>query len=257
MLNENLDAGSAAGRVGYESASQFSREYQSPVWRAASARYHAHAARSRCRRGGRAPNGSEGHRRPKGATPSIDPTIARVAVNWRVARSWSPKSPGPPVPKKSQFAVECDVLLSKSAAESFACRYLTNGSVNYSKLQYLSLPLTMAGLAEGNRAPGAQKFSISSEATCRVQGANGWLTLNGRVSRSRRHPHREPRCRHLACETRFVRPRLECRRGASGVQTGGVGNGRDPRNILRRLLKLAVDRRRRIGSEWMRALSDQ
>jgi transcriptional regulator GlxA family with amidase domain len=28
MLNENLDAGSAAGRVGYESASQFSREYR-------------------------------------------------------------------------------------------------------------------------------------------------------------------------------------------------------------------------------------
>src|SRR5439155_10901945 len=27
MLNENLDANSAAGRVGYESASQFSREY--------------------------------------------------------------------------------------------------------------------------------------------------------------------------------------------------------------------------------------
>src|SRR5205809_993907 len=27
MLNQNLDAGSAAGRVGYESASQFSREY--------------------------------------------------------------------------------------------------------------------------------------------------------------------------------------------------------------------------------------
>jgi AraC-like DNA-binding protein len=27
MLNENLDAGSAAGRVGYESASQLSREY--------------------------------------------------------------------------------------------------------------------------------------------------------------------------------------------------------------------------------------
>jgi AraC-like DNA-binding protein len=27
MLNENFDAGSAAGRVGYESASQFSREY--------------------------------------------------------------------------------------------------------------------------------------------------------------------------------------------------------------------------------------
>jgi AraC-like DNA-binding protein len=27
MLNENLDAGSAAARVGYESASQFSREY--------------------------------------------------------------------------------------------------------------------------------------------------------------------------------------------------------------------------------------
>jgi AraC-like DNA-binding protein len=27
MLNENLDAGSAAGHVGYESASQFSREY--------------------------------------------------------------------------------------------------------------------------------------------------------------------------------------------------------------------------------------
>jgi AraC-like DNA-binding protein len=27
MLNENLDAGSAALRVGYESASQFSREY--------------------------------------------------------------------------------------------------------------------------------------------------------------------------------------------------------------------------------------
>ena len=27
MLNQNLDTGSAAGRVGYESASQFSREY--------------------------------------------------------------------------------------------------------------------------------------------------------------------------------------------------------------------------------------
>jgi len=27
MLNENLDAGSAGGRVGYESPSQFSREY--------------------------------------------------------------------------------------------------------------------------------------------------------------------------------------------------------------------------------------
>jgi AraC-like DNA-binding protein len=27
MLNENLDACSAAGRVGYESPSQFSREY--------------------------------------------------------------------------------------------------------------------------------------------------------------------------------------------------------------------------------------
>jgi transcriptional regulator GlxA family with amidase domain len=27
MLNEHFDAGSAAGRVGYESASQFSREY--------------------------------------------------------------------------------------------------------------------------------------------------------------------------------------------------------------------------------------
>ncbi len=27
MMNENLDAGSAALRVGYESASQFSREY--------------------------------------------------------------------------------------------------------------------------------------------------------------------------------------------------------------------------------------
>lgn len=27
MLNENLDAGNAAGRVGYDGASQFSREY--------------------------------------------------------------------------------------------------------------------------------------------------------------------------------------------------------------------------------------
>lgn len=49
-LNENLDAGGAAVNVGYESASQFSRESQLSVWRAASARYHAHAARSRCRR---------------------------------------------------------------------------------------------------------------------------------------------------------------------------------------------------------------
>jgi hypothetical protein len=47
MLNENLHAGSAAGRVGYESASQFSREYKPPVRCAASARCHAHAARSR------------------------------------------------------------------------------------------------------------------------------------------------------------------------------------------------------------------
>jgi AraC-like DNA-binding protein len=36
MLNENLDAGSAAVHVGYESASQFSREYSRLVWRSAS-----------------------------------------------------------------------------------------------------------------------------------------------------------------------------------------------------------------------------
>lgn len=61
MLNENLDAGSAAVRVGYESASQFSREIQPPVWGAASARHHAHAARSRCHRERQSPNGSEVH----------------------------------------------------------------------------------------------------------------------------------------------------------------------------------------------------
>jgi len=32
---------------------------------------------------------------------------------------------------------------------------LRQGWVNYSRLHYLSLPLTMAGLAEGNRAPRA------------------------------------------------------------------------------------------------------
>ena len=56
--NENLDAGSAAGRVGYESASQFSREY-SRLFGGPPQRDIAHAAHSRRRRARRSPNSSE------------------------------------------------------------------------------------------------------------------------------------------------------------------------------------------------------
>ena len=78
MLNESLDAGSAGGRVGYESPSQFSREYVGCLARRLSAMSRAcgwlpccaairvEAARSTAR---------------KGATPSIDPTVARVPMN--------------------------------------------------------------------------------------------------------------------------------------------------------------------------------
>jgi AraC-like DNA-binding protein len=85
MLNENLDAGSAGGRVGYESASQFSREYSRPVWRAASARRQAHAAGSRCRHR-RLSNGNEVDNSRHGHTPSIDTTVAVVSMNRHVAR---------------------------------------------------------------------------------------------------------------------------------------------------------------------------
>ena len=61
MLNENLDAGSAAARVGYENASQFSREYSRLFGASASARYHAPAARPRCRLARGSPNSSEVH----------------------------------------------------------------------------------------------------------------------------------------------------------------------------------------------------
>jgi hypothetical protein len=52
MLNQNLDASSAAGQVAMRGASQFSPEYSlaEPLredglsWRSAAARYHAHAA---------------------------------------------------------------------------------------------------------------------------------------------------------------------------------------------------------------------
>ena len=81
MLNENLDAGSAGGRVGYESPSQFSREVQSPVWRAASARCHAHAARSRYRRRELTSNGREVRGSWNRFTPSIDPTVVGVPMN--------------------------------------------------------------------------------------------------------------------------------------------------------------------------------
>lgn len=63
--------GRASGRVGYESASQFSREY-SRLFGAPPQRDIAHAARSRCRRRGRSPNGSEVHSLQNRSTPSID-----------------------------------------------------------------------------------------------------------------------------------------------------------------------------------------
>ena len=80
MLNESLDAGSAGGRVGYESPSQFSREYrrlfgappQRDVTRmrlTPSLAPLIHVKRSR------------GPRSWKESTPSIDPTVARVPMS--------------------------------------------------------------------------------------------------------------------------------------------------------------------------------
>ena len=43
MLNQSLDAGNAGGRVGYESASQFSREYSRLFGAPTPARYQADA----------------------------------------------------------------------------------------------------------------------------------------------------------------------------------------------------------------------
>ena len=81
MLNENLDAGSAGGRVGYESPSQFSREVQSPVRRAASARCHAHAARAGRWRLQSTSTAREVRGSWKGSSPSTDPTVARIPMN--------------------------------------------------------------------------------------------------------------------------------------------------------------------------------
>src|SRR5207249_4351595 len=55
-----------------------------PVRRAASARYHAHAARPRGCRGRRSPNGSEVHSVQNRSTPSIDHTVARVSLTGAV-----------------------------------------------------------------------------------------------------------------------------------------------------------------------------
>ena len=61
MLNENLDAGSAAVRVGYENASQFSREYSRLFGAPPQRDITRMRARSRCRRGRPSPNSSEVH----------------------------------------------------------------------------------------------------------------------------------------------------------------------------------------------------
>jgi AraC-like DNA-binding protein len=83
MLNETLDAGSAAGRVGYESASQFSREY-SRLFGAPPQR-HAHAARRCCPSRRPSSNDSEIDSSWNGVEPSIDPTVGRVTVTRRVS----------------------------------------------------------------------------------------------------------------------------------------------------------------------------
>ena len=84
MLNENLDAGSAGGRVGYESPSQFSREYSrlfgAPPQRDVTRMRLAPVAAASPRQRRLEVRGSW-----KGSTPSIDPTVARIAMNCAVA----------------------------------------------------------------------------------------------------------------------------------------------------------------------------
>ena len=72
MLNQNLDAGSAGGRVGYESASQFSREYS----RLFGAPPQRDITRMRLALAGRQPssNGSEVGGSWSRPAPAIDPT---------------------------------------------------------------------------------------------------------------------------------------------------------------------------------------
>jgi len=80
MLNENLDAGSAGGRVGYESPSQFSREYS----RLFGAPPQRDVTRMRLAPVASAPvhvNRSPVRRSWTGSTSSIDPTVARIPMN--------------------------------------------------------------------------------------------------------------------------------------------------------------------------------
>ena len=82
MLNENLDAGSAGGRVGYESPSQFSREYSrlfgAPPQRDVTRMRLAPVATASPRRG------SEVRSSWNRSTPSIDPTVAGVPMKTRL-----------------------------------------------------------------------------------------------------------------------------------------------------------------------------
>src|SRR5260221_13105830 len=81
MLNENLDAGSAGRRRGYESPSQIQPRVQSSVRRAASARCHAHAVGSRCHRL-TSSNRIEVRSARRRSSPWLAATVARIAVNW-------------------------------------------------------------------------------------------------------------------------------------------------------------------------------
>ena len=81
MLNENLDAGSAGGRVGYESPSQFSREYRrlfgAPPQRDVTRMRLAPVAGASNPRQTLARAAARG----RGPTPSTDPTVARIPMN--------------------------------------------------------------------------------------------------------------------------------------------------------------------------------
>ena len=84
MLNQNLDAGSAAVCVGYESASQFSREYS----RLFGAPPQRDIKRMRLALLPVPPTFVERQRDNSswnGPAPSIDSTVARVAVTRRVS----------------------------------------------------------------------------------------------------------------------------------------------------------------------------
>ncbi len=83
LLNENLDAGSAGGRVGYESPSQFSLRITVDCSARRPSVCHAHAAASRRRRAKPTSSRREVRSSWSQVARSIVPTAARVSMNLK------------------------------------------------------------------------------------------------------------------------------------------------------------------------------